>query len=124
MSLPHRLISDPPGALTKRLFCLLVASSKAWSDSLFCLTWRVTCLSPPPGLMACRYELLMQYFQIKLNFGTKDQSHMFVLAGLCGMFTQLVILRLLLRYVGKARMLLVGEAGALTATIPIRPATV
>ena len=52
--------------------------------------------------MACRYELLMQYFQIKLNFGTKDQSHMFVLAGLCGMFTQLVILRLLLRYVGKS----------------------
>lgn len=51
----------------------------------------------------------MQYFQIKLNFGTKDQSHMFFLAGLCGMFTQLVLLRLLLRYIGKARMLLIGK---------------
>ena len=72
--------------------------------------------------MACRYELLMQYFQIKLNFGTKDQSHMFVLAGLCGMFTQLVILRLLLRYVGKARMLLIGEARARIATVPMQRA--
>ena len=35
---------------------------------------------------------------------------MFVLAGLCGMFTQLVLLRLLVRYVGKSRMLLVGTA--------------
>lgn len=58
------------------------------------------------------YELLMQYFQIKLNFGTQDQAHMFVLAGLCGMFTQLVILRLLLRFVGKSRMLLFGLAAS------------
>lgn len=50
----------------------------------------------------------MQYFQIKLNFGVKDQSHMFVLAGLCGMFTQLILLRLLLMFCGKRNMLLVG----------------
>lgn len=60
-------------------------------------------------LCLCRYELLMQYFQIKLNFGIRDQSHMFVLAGLCGMFTQLVLLRLLLRYLGKRNLLLVGR---------------
>ena len=54
----------------------------------------------------------MQYFQIKLNFGIKDMSHMFVLAGLCGMFTQLVLLRLILRYMGKRNMLLIGESTA------------
>lgn len=58
----------------------------------------------------------MQYFQIKLNFSTKDQSHMFVLAGLCGMFTQLVLLRLLLRYVGKRNMLLVGKTSSCLVT--------
>jgi hypothetical protein len=52
----------------------------------------------------------MQYFQIKLHFSTKDQSHMYVLAGFCGMFTQLVLLRLLLVYMGKRNMLLVGAA--------------
>jgi DHA1 family tetracycline resistance protein-like MFS transporter len=59
------------------------------------------------------YELIMQYFQIKLGFQAKDQSNMFVLAGLCGMFTQLVLLRLLVRYVGKSRMLLIGLSASL-----------
>ena len=58
----------------------------------------------------CRYELLMQYFQIKLNFDTRDQSHMFFLAGICGMVVQLIVLRLLLRCAGKMGMLLIGEA--------------
>ena len=58
---------------------------------------------------SCRYELIMQYFQIKLNFDTRDQSHMFVLSGICGMFTQLVILRVLLKYAGKSGMLLIGK---------------
>ena len=58
----------------------------------------------------------MQYFQIKLNFSIKDQSHMFVLAGLCGMFTQLVLLRLLLRYISKRDLLLVGRIRILQPT--------
>ena len=63
----------------------------------------------PDDAVPCRYELLMQYFQIKLNFSIKDQSHMFVLAGLCGMFTQLVLLRVLLRFISKRDLLLVGR---------------
>lgn len=54
----------------------------------------------------------MQYFQITLHFSSVDQAHMFVLAGLCGTFTQLVILRVLLKFVGKHRMLLIGESSA------------
>ncbi len=54
----------------------------------------------------------MQYFQIKLNFSIKDQSHMFVLAGICGMFTQLILLRLLLRYISKRDLLLVGVSSS------------
>ena len=59
-------------------------------------------------LLSCRYWLNMQYFQIKLGFAKKEQSQVLVMSGLSGIITQLVILRILLKYAGKSGMLIIG----------------
>lgn len=53
-------------------------------------------------------DLLVQYLQLKLEFGVADVSKIFMIFGGCGLLVQTIVLRTLLGWMGEQRVLLVA----------------
>ncbi|PSC69918.1 CWF19 2 [Micractinium conductrix] len=53
-------------------------------------------------------DLLVQYLQLKMDFGVKDVSHIFMIFGGCGLVVQTVLLRTLLGWLGEQRVLMIA----------------
>ncbi|CAL8465277.1 g4812 [Coccomyxa elongata] len=59
-------------------------------------------------VMEGMYELLAQYFQLKLGYTASDQSLMLVVAGCAGLVVNTVVLRFLLHFLGETGVLYIG----------------
>ncbi|DBA82924.1 hypothetical protein WJX77_008143 [Trebouxia sp. C0004] len=58
-------------------------------------------------------DLMIQYLQLKLDFGIKDQARLFIIYGVCGLIVQTLLLRLLLSWFNESRVLVIGLCASL-----------
>ena len=57
-------------------------------------------------------DLILQYLQMRVGFGPRDQSMVLVIMGACGIFNQIVLLPFITRYTsGEARTIARAAAG-------------
>lgn len=64
-------------------------------------------------------DLMIQYLQLKLDFGIKDQVNLFIIYGVCGLIVQTLLLRLLLGWFQESRVLVIGLCASLTNEIAL-----
>ncbi|GAB4814357.1 hypothetical protein N2152v2_001403 [Parachlorella kessleri] len=68
-------------------------------------------------------DLLIQYLQLKMAFGVKDQAKIFMTFGACGLLVQSFVLRSLLAWFGEQRVLCLGIGANLVQMVVLALAT-
>ncbi|KAL3156285.1 hypothetical protein ABBQ32_012557 [Trebouxia sp. C0010 RCD-2024] len=64
-------------------------------------------------------DLMIQYLQLKLDFGIKDQASLFIIFGVCGLLVQTVLLRVMLSWFSESRVLVIGLCASFTNEVAL-----
>lgn len=88
------------------------------------LATRLAVVASLAGFVALGFmEMLSQYLQIKLQYGTFDLAMLMIVAGVCGILVQAVLMRILMRFLGESYIIIFASVSRIVEQLVMCVAT-